>query len=611
MTHPRLLSFSAIIGTVLIGCLSSCLAQTPFEPTLLRIGVTPGGHEKEHVKIFDSTRRTLEERFGKDKVSFEVIHVDKLTQLIEHNKVDFFISTAGMSRRMVPRGSKDLLTITTRRFPDPNHSYGGVFLSRKLSGYRTIADLEGTTLIANRPGGFFGYIVPMGEIAAQGFNPEKFFGQKIFLDSGSFKIVEALLAGRGDVGTVPSCFMEDNFPKGHRVWSELRIVGDKGISTPCARSTADYPNWALSTAPNTPPELSREIVRVLLDMPDDGTGIRWSIATNFAQTDKLYQHLRTGVYEILRTWDLRRLLEDYLPWVIMLAVLLIVLAFNNLILKNLVARRTRELSQLHDREIALEKLARHSEERFESLQKFGIVGYMSSMIAHELRQPLSSIIAYARGLTNMTQAGRLDSAILSEILEKITNQANRAESIVERVRQYAKAKSVVKQQMPLLPVIQKAIETFKSSGRFPGHVELTVDPRAANCSGLISPMEIELAVHNLLRNASDALAASHVRRPTITVDISMQNRDESSACRVTVADNGVLLSTFDIERMQRPLESNKPDGLGIGLSLVRTIVENHGGKIEFTAVPSGGLAVTLILPLGANNGQEKGTDPNC
>lgn len=602
MRPLRLFPFFAFGSIALFNALSTSFAQPSAAPNLLRVGITPGGHEQSHVQIFDSTRQALENRFGKDKVSFQVIHVDKLTQLIERNEVNFFISTAGMSRRMIPRGSKDLLTITTKRFPDPNHSYGAVFLARTASGYRTIADLQGTTLIANRPGGFFGYIVPMGEIAAQGFNPEKFFARKIFLDAGSFRIIDELLAGKGDVATVPSCFLEDNFPKGHRVWSELRIVGDKGISTPCARSTDDYPNWTLSTAPGTPPELSREIVRVLLAMPDDGTEVRWSIATDFAQTDRLYQHLRSGVYEILRTWDLRRLLEDYLPWVIMFAVLLLILAFNNLILKNLVARRTRELSQLHNREIALEKLARQSEERFESLQKFGIVGYMSSMIAHELRQPLSSIIAYARGLTNMTQAGRMDPGILSEVLDKITSQANRAEAIVERVRQYAKAKSVVKQQMPLLPVIQKAIDTFKLSARFSGRVELTVDTHAADCTGLISPMEIELAVHNLLRNASDALATSHVHQPTICVAVSALARDTTRSCRITVADNGILLSASDIERMQQPLESSKPDGLGIGLSLVRTIVENHGGKMEFRAVPAGGLAVTLILPLGACHG---------
>ncbi len=579
----------------------------PDQGGVLRFGITPGGHEAQHVRIFDSTQTALERHFGKERVQFEVIHVEKLTRLIVQSKVDFFISTAGMSRRMIPHGSKDLLTITTRRFPDPNHSYGAVFVTRS-ERYQTIADLQGTTLVANRPGGFFGYIVPMGEIAAQGFNPEKFFGREIFLDQGSFRIIEEILAGRGDVGTVPSCFLEDNYPEDHPARTELRIVGDKGAAGPCRRSTADYPNWTLSTAPNTPAELSREVVSVLLSMPGDGSGVRWSIATDFAQTDRLYQSLRSGVYEILRTWDVRRLLEDYLPWVIMSAVLVVFLALYSLILNSLVRKRTRELSRVHAREVALSRQAMESEARFESLQKLGIVGYMSSMIAHELRQPLSSIIAYAKGLMNMNGASGVPQEVLSEVLPRIRDEANRAEQIVSRVRQYARGRSVEKSQMMLLPILDKAISTFRASGRFAGELTVSGRQELQSCQALVSPMEIELAIHNLLRNAAEALAASAPRHPAIRVEMQALGPQ----CRITVADNGKMLTEQEIVRMQRPLQSSKPDGLGIGLSLVRTIAENHGGKLEFGAVPSGGLFVALVLPLtGNNHGQERSSHQDC
>ncbi|WP_302945587.1 PhnD/SsuA/transferrin family substrate-binding protein [Turicimonas muris] len=145
---------------------------------LIRVGMTEGGHEKEHTQVFDETRDALIKKFGKENVSFDLIHVNQLVSKIFSGEVNFFISTTGLSRRLQADGARDLATLTSKRFPDPNLSYGSVFLTRKDSGISSIADMQEKVLVGNRPLGFYGYVVPIGEIARHGYKPKDFFRKK-------------------------------------------------------------------------------------------------------------------------------------------------------------------------------------------------------------------------------------------------------------------------------------------------------------------------------------------------------------------------------------------------------------------------------------------------
>lgn len=554
---------------------------------LIRVGMTEGGHEKEHTQVFDETRDALIKKFGKENVSFDLIHVNQLVSKIFSGEVNFFISTTGLSRRLQADGARDLATLTSKRFPNPNLSYGSVFLTRKDSGISSIADMQEKVLVGNRPLGFYGYVVPIGEIARHGYKPKDFFSKEIFLDSGSHNVLASLLRGEGDVATVPSCFLEDNYPEDHPFRKDLKPINVLE-SKPCVRSTPAYPNWAFSSSPGTSPEVARDVLKTLLDMPTDSKGYRWSIATNFSGTDQLYKDLKEGMYIILNEWSLKTFFKEYKHWFFSLTVLLICLAGYSALLNYLVRKKTRQLQRSIKHQQVLQKRSRDSEAKFESLQKLGIIGQMSSMIAHELRQPLSTLRLYAQGLQRKLERGEWSIEQSSEVLSKIVTQAERAEQIVQSVRNYAKSKRSEKQEICLTEIVNNALYAFKQSGRFRRNVIVSI---AEDVRLFANPMEFELAILNLLRNSADSLASLNHKDPKIELAV----RRNGDFAEIEVKDNGVKVSEADLQAAVVPLRSNKENGLGIGLSLVNNIMENHGGSLVLHARKEGGVTAVLSL----------------
>ncbi len=554
---------------------------------LIRVGMTEGGHEKEHTQVFDETRDALIKKFGKENVSFDLIHVNQLVSKIFSGEVNFFISTTGLSRRLQADGARDLVTLTSKRFPNPNLSYGSVFLTRKDSRISSIADMQEKVLVGNRPLGFYGYVVPIGEIARHGYKPKDFFSKEIFLDSGSHNVLASLLRGEGDVATVPSCFLEDNYPEDHPFRKDLKPINVLE-SKPCVRSTPAYPNWAFSSSPGASPEVARDVLKTLLDMPTDSKGYRWSIATNFSGTDQLYKDLKEGMYIILNEWSLKTFFKEYKHWFFSLTVLLICLAGYSALLNYLVRKKTRQLQRSIKHQQVLQKRSRDSEAKFESLQKLGIIGQMSSMIAHELRQPLSTLRLYAQGLQRKLERGEWSIEQSSEVLSKIVTQAERAEQIVQSVRNYAKSKRSEKQEICLTEIVNNALYAFKQSGRFRRNVIVSI---AEDIRLFANPMEFELAILNLLRNSADSLASLNHKDPKIELAV----RRNGDFAEIEVKDNGVKVSEADLQAAVVPLRSNKENGLGIGLSLVNNIMENHGGSLVLNARKEGGVTAVLSL----------------
>ena len=158
------------------------------------------------------------------------------------------------------------------------------------------------------------------------------------------------------------------------------------------------------------------------------------------------------------------------------------------------------------------------------------------------------------------------------------------------MRSYARRKTSEKQSLNVADIVKQALSVFKASGRFKGEV---VEECGGTFPVLADSMEIELAVLNLLRNAADALNDAQVTDPTIRLTM----RREANEVQISVADNGPVMAEDAVLQLGTPLQTTKANGLGLGLVLVRTIVENHGGRLVLEAGSGGGLTATIRLPL--------------
>lgn len=580
------LTCAVLLAVLALQC-APALAGTP-----VRIAVTSGGHGTTSLKPLDRSVKALEARFGPSNVTIrERVTLTELGHMLERGEVDYFISTSGVSRRNLSEGSRDLLTITDSRFPDPNKSYGSLFFTRRGSGIKTLEDMRDRTLVANHPNGPYSYLVGMGEIERAGYDASTFFKSQRFLMQSAEDVVQAVLDGRADVGIVASCILEDFFPAESEARRNLEPVSLKAAA-PCMRSTDQHPNWTLSAVRGADPETTREVVLTLLGMPASPDGVRWSITTDFQSTDQVFKAFRTGVYDVMNERSFSDFVEKYwLFAVVPLAAALLCFGFAAL-LRRMVEIRTRELKRTLENERRLRREVQEADERYRRLLRVGLLGQLSTMFAHEIRQPVGAILAYVQGLRNFCASGSLTPEMSEGVLAKINAQAERVADIVERVRLYARTDAVDRITTDLRDVVDEAVGLFKRNTRFEGKIILEPPASSEKFTVRVSPLEISIALHNLMQNAVDALASAGTADPRITIRI--ERTEERLA--VVVSDNGPQLTQDEVARMTAPLHTTKSSGMGLGLILVNSIATGHGGHLRLSPAAGGGLEARLILP---------------
>ena len=577
----------------------SCLATVHLYPSVeaapvVRFAISLDPPQDKSFVVIKPTIEVLKQEFGSQNISIKKYSLPDLEKALESGEVDVFISTSGLSRRMAQNGARDLVTLVSNRLPDPNKAYGTLFITREDSGIERFVDMKGKRLAANMPGGFYGYQIALGEILRRGYDYQTFFSQTTFVGRDLRAVVNAVLSGKADVGTLSSCFLEDTYPGDSPERTALRVIGERKDSvSACVHSTDLYPNWSVSTMPTTSAEISKRVTQALLTMPALEGGIAWSIATDFSSTDRLFRELQVGPFGYLREWFLTEFVRTYWQWAVLAAIVGLVLFGHSLLMSALVRRRTKALSEALSREIELKKATEIANDKLQSMNRVLIISQLGALIAHEIRQPLAAIDAYAHGTMRFLETGTIDATRVGSVMQKIQRQAAKAEEIVDRVRAYAKAKQVPKATFDLAGCLKQTCSVFRKSSKYDAvKLKASVSPQQIFLISA-SEMELRLALNNLLRNAAESLLASAAPKPVIEVKLE---KKDGLAC-MSVTDNGKQLTPADIERMQTPLTSTKPDGLGLGLQIVRTVARSNGGELTLTARPGGGLMAELSFPL--------------
>lgn len=359
---------------------------------------------------------------------------------------------------------------------------------------------------------------------------------------------------------------------------------------PCWRSTEQFPNWTFSSVAGADPALTREIVVTLLTMPASPNGSWWGMATDFVDMDDVFRILQIGVYDVLKERSFKDFVTKYWPYAALLLSLVVLGFATATILRRMVQARTLDLQKALEKQIRLVQETKLAQERYQKLERVGLIGQLSTMFAHEIRQPIGAIAAYVNGLLNFNDTNMLSREMMVVTLKKIAVQASRAESIVERVQGYAKSDRNQMRACDIGQIVNEAIELFCSTGRFKGRIHREIS------SGVISqvdPLELQIALLNLLKNASDALTDKAPEKAVIKVTFVVSNHEAN----ISVIDNGKMLTDEELRRMQAPLTSNKPHGLGIGLVLVRSIALRLGGRLELKAAATRGLIAVLAFPI--------------
>lgn len=164
---------------------------------------------------------------------------------------------------------------------------------------------------------------------------------------------------------------------------------------------------------------------------------------------------------------------------------------------------------------------------------------------------------------------------LSEILERATEQAHRAGSIIQHLREFVSKGGDQKEFLYIDQVIRDVIIFLKYEIQN-GDVKVEFFPGCQTCKVKADKIQIEQVLINMLRNSIEAIGNAEITRGQVVLQTRMLSND---SIEVTVSDNGPGVSPEMISKIFNPFQTNKETGMGIGLSLSRTIIETHGGKL--------------------------------
>jgi two-component system sensor kinase FixL len=210
------------------------------------------------------------------------------------------------------------------------------------------------------------------------------------------------------------------------------------------------------------------------------------------------------------------------------------------------------------------------------------------VIAHEVKQPLAATAAYLQGMRRMIDtAGLAASGRVTEALQKALAQVNRAVDILGRLRRFVERHDTQRQAEPIDGVIDEAVALMAIDSADVA-LRRRVGPNLP--AVVIDRIEVQQVLINLMRNAVEAMGESPRRELTLSAEAAER------MVRVGVADTGPGLPPLVAERLFQPFVSTKEDGMGVGLSICRTIVESQGGRIWATANPEGGTTFHFTLP---------------
>ncbi len=226
------------------------------------------------------------------------------------------------------------------------------------------------------------------------------------------------------------------------------------------------------------------------------------------------------------------------------------------------------------------------------ISRLNTLGEMASGLAHELNQPLSAIMSFAGASLRSIQSGEIDRSRLIRNIEQIVAQSTRAGEIIRRVRALAQRRPSSLGRVHVNEVIHVVLDLLGPDLR---HKEIEVALEL--CESLppvpADAIQLEQVLLNLMRNAIEAMEIAGVRRRQLTLRTQIEPKD---AVRIIVSDTGPGIPPEIMARVFDPFFTTKENGLGVGLSISRSIIESHRGQLRVDSGPEGGCTFTFTLP---------------
>ena len=227
--------------------------------------------------------------------------------------------------------------------------------------------------------------------------------------------------------------------------------------------------------------------------------------------------------------------------------------------------------------------------------RIATVGEVTGSVAHEVNQPLAAIANNAGACLNLLDGDRLDRDELRDALRDIVNDAGRASAIIDGIRQLARRSRPQRAPVPLAAVIDDVMALAVRESRDRGvAIRTEVSPDVPVVLG--DRVQLQQVLLNLVVNGMDAMSDVPQPQRQLVIRARRDRHAGGPAVRISVVDEGVGLRGSDAERLFHTFYTTKPQGMGLGLAISRSIVESHGGRLWAEANDGPGATFSFALP---------------
>lgn len=524
---------------------------------------------------------------------------ETISAMLADGEIDFLISESDFYASLAFEDKiKAIAMLWRAQAKSPSYSAAStIVVNAENEKIYTLTDIATGSyrVAATSSDSFAGFTIAKEPFAEKNLSWQAAFKNIVFTSNRNpLEVLNAVKTGTADVGIVPACFIEQVMIRNQAHLSDYRVINPQPVTEmACQHSTNAYPSLMVSYRNGVDSNYILDMTNALLGLKLP-FGTTWGMPENTRELYDLMYHLRIGPYNNVTYSAIYRTFSENRTIFITAIFLIVAGFFYNLIISVEVASRTKALKRALAEKDRISKQQEQTNEYISRLERTGIVGQMSSMIAHELKQPLATVSNYSRGLLRRIERGSADKDTIVKILKEIEYHTERANDIVDHVRSYAKPHEVKREEHDLRDIVAKTVATFEKSGRTTVPVIVEGERHALVEA---DDWEIELALLNLLKNSADAFTEIHPAMRDEDEDvIRIRIEDHEETWWIRVIDNAKLVDETFTEQFFQKLETTKAHGLGLGLSIVSSLAERHAGRVWAEPNPGRGVIVTIELP---------------
>lgn len=240
---------------------------------------------------------------------------------------------------------------------------------------------------------------------------------------------------------------------------------------------------------------------------------------------------------------------------------------------------------------AAQQALRERDELLQHTARLSSLAEFASGMAHELNQPLAAIANYAAAAECLLETDKIQSPKVRQAIEKMGEESRRAGKIMHSMRNFIQKSATPHEPYSISQLVHESIELIEAQARRQ-HVRILVDLRTEDIKIDCDAVMLKQVLFNLMRNALDAMDAKQTDHAQ-QLEIRTEQTEDYLVFSVTDQGQGVQ----DIDKLFQAFYTTKSEGMGLGLAICRTVIENHGGKIWAENNPSGGASFHFRLPL--------------